>query len=136
MGESPHQQTKPASHKPLPKAKLGPHQPASREHSEHLAGNRFNLAPLGKRKFHSQWTSAKAGHKERPTVMLFPFRNTGLPAQDVSNPKSREEHGMDTPSSVGTEPVCIGKSKTPSQTLGKRALEETPPDSPAAQQKG
>ncbi|XP_028643145.1 TERF1-interacting nuclear factor 2 isoform X2 [Grammomys surdaster] len=135
MEESPHQQTKPALHNPLPKAKLGPHQPASREHPQHLAGNHFNLAPLGKRKFHSQWTSAKAGHKERPTVMLFPFRNTGLPAQDVSNPKSREEHGMDTAGSVGTEPVCIGKSKTPSQTLGKRALEEMPPDSPAAEQK-
>lgn len=125
--DSPPQQTKPAFHSPLPKAKLGSHQPASREHQEHLAGDRFNLAPLGKRKCRSQWTSAKACHKERPTVMLFPFRNTGLPSQDIPNPKSREEHG--------TEPVCIEKSKTPSQTLGKRALEETSPDSPAAEPK-
>lgn len=124
---SPPQQTKPASHSPLPKAKLGPLQPASQEHPEHLAGNRFNLAPLGKRKCPSQWTSAKACHKERPTVMLFPFRNTGLPSQDIPNPKSKEEHEP--------EPVYTEKSKTPSQTLGKRALEETPPDSPATKQK-
>ncbi|XP_021038331.1 TERF1-interacting nuclear factor 2 isoform X3 [Mus caroli] len=134
MEESPHQQTRPAFHSPLPKAKLGPHQPASLEHPEHLAGNRFNLAPLGKRKFRSHWTSAKACHKERPTVMLLPFRNMGLPAQDVSNPKSGEEHGVGSAASVGTEPVCTEKSKTPSRTLGKRALEETPPDSPAAEQ--
>ncbi|XP_076787094.1 TERF1-interacting nuclear factor 2 isoform X9 [Arvicanthis niloticus] len=133
--ESPDQQTKPALHNPLPKAKLGPHQPASREHLEHLAGNRFNLAPLGKRKLHSQWTSAKAGRKDRPTVMLFPFSSTGLPAHHGSNPKRREEHGMVTAGAVGTEPICIEKSKTPSQTLGERALEETPPDSPAAEQK-
>lgn len=124
---SPPQQTKPTSHSPLPKAKLGPLQPASQEHPEHLAGNRFNLAPLGKRKCPSQWTSAKACHKERPTVMLFPFRNTGLPSQDIPNPKSKEEHEP--------EPVYTEKSKTPSQTLGKRALEETPPDSPATKQK-
>lgn len=121
------QQTKPASHSPLPKAKLGSLQPASQEHPEHLAGNRFNLAPLGKRKCPSQWTSAKACHKERPTVMLFPFRNTGLPSQDIPNPKSKGEHGP--------ELVCTEKSKTPSQTLGKRVLEETPPDSPATKQK-
>lgn len=135
MEESLHKQTKPAPHSPLPQAKLGPQQPASRKHPEHLAGNRFNLAPLGKRKFRSQWTSAKACHKERPTVLLFPFRNMGLPAQDVSDPKSRKEHGMDTAGSMGTEPACIEKAKTPSQTLGKGALEETPPDSAAAEPK-
>ncbi|GAB1298910.1 TERF1-interacting nuclear factor 2 [Apodemus speciosus] len=135
MEESLHQQTNGALHNPLPKARRGPHQPASREHPEHLAGSRFNLAPLGKRKYRSQWTSAKACQKERPTVKLFPFRNMGSLAQDVANPKSREEHGMDTAGSVGAEPVCIGKSKSPSPTLGKRALEETPPDSPAAEQK-
>nr|AAF23504.1 TERF1-interacting nuclear protein 2 [Mus musculus] len=132
MEESPHQQTRPAFHSPLPKAKLGPHQPASLEHPEHLAGHRFNLAPLGKRKSRSHWTSAKACHKERPTVMLLPFRNMGLPAQDLSNPKSREEPGAASAASVGTEPVCTEEAKTPSRPLGKRALEETPPDSPAA----
>ncbi|XP_021058632.1 TERF1-interacting nuclear factor 2 isoform X2 [Mus pahari] len=134
MEESPHQQTKPALHSPLPKAKPGPHQPASREHPEHLAGNRFNLAPLGKRKFRSHWTSSKACHKERPTVMLLPFRNMGLPAQDISNPKSLEEHGVGSAASVGKEPVCTGKPKIPSRSLGKRALEETPPDLPATEQ--
>ncbi|NP_001391533.1 TERF1-interacting nuclear factor 2 isoform 7 [Mus musculus] len=134
MEESPHQQTRPAFHSPLPKAKLGPHQPASLEHPEHLAGHRFNLAPLGKRKSRSHWTSAKACHKERPTVMLLPFRNMGLPAQDLSNPKSREEPGAASAASVGTEPVCTEEAKTPSRPLGKRALEETPPDSPAAEQ--
>ncbi|XP_052047370.1 TERF1-interacting nuclear factor 2 isoform X2 [Apodemus sylvaticus] len=135
MEESLHQQANGALHNPLPKVRCGPHQPASREHPEHLAGSCFNLAPLGKRKLRSQWTSAKACPKERPTVMLFPFRNMGLPAQDAANPKSGEQHGMDTAGPVGPEPVCTGKSKTPSQTVGKRALEETPPDSPAAEQK-
>ncbi|XP_055472288.1 TERF1-interacting nuclear factor 2 isoform X2 [Psammomys obesus] len=134
MEQSLPQQTKPLP-SPPPKAKLDFHRAASQEHPEHLPGYRFNLAPLGKRKFRSQWTSAKGSQKERPTVMLFPFRNMGLPAQDIANPKSREEHGMDKASSAGTEAVCTGKSKSPSQTLGKRALEDSPPDSPAAEQK-
>uniref|UniRef100_A0A8C2MF71 Terf1 (TRF1)-interacting nuclear factor 2 n=1 Tax=Cricetulus griseus TaxID=10029 RepID=A0A8C2MF71_CRIGR len=123
----PHRQMKPALHSPLLNAKLDLHRPASREHPEHVAGNCFNLAPLGQRKSRSQWTSAKRCHKERPTVMLFPFRNMDLPAQNKSNPKHREEHGLDTA-------VSTGKSKTPSQTLGKRTL-EGPPDSDAAEQK-
>lgn len=134
MEESLRQQTNGALYNPLPKARCGPRQPASREHPEHLAGSHFNLAPLGKRKYRSQWTSAKACRKERPTVKLFPFRNMGSSAQDVADPESREQHGMDTADPVGTEPACIGKSTSPSQTLGKRALEETPPDSPAAEQ--
>ncbi|XP_051051614.1 TERF1-interacting nuclear factor 2 isoform X2 [Phodopus roborovskii] len=133
--QSPRQQTKRALHSPLLKAKLGLHGPVSQEHPEHLAGNRFNLAPLGQRKSRSQWTSSKGCHKERPTVMLFPFRNMNLPAQDLSNPKSREEHGLDTAGSMGTQTVSRGKSKTPPQTLGKRAPEEDPPDSDAAEQK-
>ncbi|XP_041489849.1 TERF1-interacting nuclear factor 2 isoform X1 [Microtus oregoni] len=132
--QSPHQQAEPALHSPLPKAKPGLHQPASREHPEHLAGSRFNLAPLGKRKLRSQWTSAKGCHKERPTVMLFPFRNMDLTAQNTSNWKSREEHGVDTVGSVGTKTVSTGKSKTASQTTGKRAPEESLPDIPAADQ--
>ncbi|XP_050999090.1 TERF1-interacting nuclear factor 2 isoform X3 [Acomys russatus] len=135
MEQSAHQQTRPAPCRPLPKAKLDFHQAASREHLEQLAGNRFNLAPLGKRKFQSRWTSAKGCRKERPTVLLFPFRNMGLPAQDVANPKSRKEYGLDTAGSVGAEAVCIGKAKSPAQSLGKRAFEETPPDSAAAEQK-
>ncbi|KAL1781064.1 TERF1-interacting nuclear factor 2 isoform X1 [Sigmodon hispidus] len=132
IGRSPHQQTKPALPSPLPKANLGLHRKASQEHPEHLAGSCFNLAPLGQRKFRSQWTSAKGCSKERPTVKLFPFRNVDFPTQDISNPKSREKH---TAGSVGTEPVSTGKSKTPSRTLGKRAVEESPPDAPAAGQK-
>ncbi|XP_005085666.2 TERF1-interacting nuclear factor 2 isoform X1 [Mesocricetus auratus] len=133
--QSPHGQTKPALHSPLLKAKLGLHPPASREHSEHVAGSHFNLAPLGQRKSRSQWTSAKGCHKERPTVMLFPFRNMDLPAPSISTPKSRGEHGLDTAGSVGTKTVSTGQSKTPSLTLGKRTPEEGPPDSDAAEQK-
>lgn len=135
MEQRPHQQTKPALHSPPPQAKLRLHQPASREHPEHLAGSRFNLAPLGQRKFRSQWTSAKGSHKERPTVMLLPFRSMDLPAQDRANPKSREEHGVDTAGSVGTKTVSGGKSKPASQGLGKRVPEESPPASPDAQPK-
>lgn len=64
--------------------------------------------------------------------MLLPFRNMGLPAQDLPNPKSREEPGAASAASVGT--VCTEEAKAPSRPLGKRALEETPPDSPAAEQ--
>ncbi|XP_036054343.1 TERF1-interacting nuclear factor 2 isoform X2 [Onychomys torridus] len=135
MEQSPQQQTESALHSPLPKAKLGLHQSASREHPEHLAGSHFNLAPLGQRKFRSQWTSAKGCHKERPTVMLLPFRNMDLAAQDRANPKSREEHAVDTAGSVGTKSVASGKSKPASQGLGKRVPEESPPDSPAAEPK-
>ncbi|XP_038165583.1 TERF1-interacting nuclear factor 2 isoform X1 [Arvicola amphibius] len=132
--QSSRQQAKPALHSPLPEAKPGLHQPTSREHPEHLAGSRFNLAPLGKRKFRSQWTSAKGCHKERPTVMLFPFRNMDLTAPNTSNWKNREERGVDTAGSVGTKTVSTGKSKTASQTMGKRAPKESLPDIPAAEE--
>ncbi|CAO2590973.1 TERF1-interacting nuclear factor 2 [Lemmus lemmus] len=132
--QSPLQQAKPVLHRRLSEGKPGLRQPASREHPQHLAGSHFNLAPLGKRKFRSQWTSAKGCHKERPTVMLFPFRNVDLTAQSTSNHKSREEHGVDTAGPVGTKTVSTGKSKTAPQTMGKRAPEESPPDIPAAEQ--
>lgn len=66
--------------------------------------------------------------------MLFPFRNMDLTTQNTSNWKSREEHGVDTAGSVGTKTVSTGKSKTASQTTGKRAPEESLPDIPAAEQ--
>lgn len=66
--------------------------------------------------------------------MLFPFRNVDLTAQNTSHRKSRGEHGVDTAGSVGTKPVATGKSKTASQTTGKRAPEESLPDIPAAEQ--
>lgn len=66
--------------------------------------------------------------------MLFPFTNMGLTAQNTSNRRSMEEHGVNTAGSVGTKTVSTGKSKTASQTMGKRAPEESLPDIPAAEQ--
>ncbi|XP_042542330.1 TERF1-interacting nuclear factor 2 isoform X3 [Dipodomys spectabilis] len=123
---------------PLPKAKPSPQGPASRKHPELLSGHHFNLAPLGQRRTHSQWTSAKGGHKERPTVMLFPFRNLSSSTQVTSKSESREEQGIhtgNTADSGGTRAASTGKSKNPSQSLGGKALEENSSDLSAAEQK-
>ncbi|XP_012880829.1 PREDICTED: TERF1-interacting nuclear factor 2 isoform X2 [Dipodomys ordii] len=123
---------------PLPKARPSPRGPASRKHPELLSGHHFNLAPLGQRRTHSQWTSAKGGHKERPTVMLFPFRNLSSSTQVTSKSESREEQGIhtgNTADSGGTRAASTGKSKNPSQSLGGKALEENSSDLSAAEQK-
>ncbi|KAM5235495.1 TERF1-interacting nuclear factor 2 [Ctenodactylus gundi] len=104
-------------HGPLLKAKPGPQGLPSSKHSKLLAGHHFNLAPLGRRKPQSRWTSAKEGHKERPTVMLFPFRNLGSPIQAISKPGSRGGYRT----GVGTKAACTGTSQSPS-------LKEKPPD--------
>ncbi|XP_020018509.1 TERF1-interacting nuclear factor 2 isoform X1 [Castor canadensis] len=122
-------------HSPLRKAKPGPQGPASRKHPEPLAGHHFNLAPLGRRRIQSQWTSTKGGHKERPTVMLFPFRNLASPTQVISKSESREEHWIHSAGAGGTRAASSGKSKSPSQILGGRALEENPVDLSSSEQK-
>ncbi|XP_076983233.1 TERF1-interacting nuclear factor 2 isoform X2 [Tamandua tetradactyla] len=125
----------------LPKAKPDPYfpqQPASRKLPEPLAGHHFNLAPLGQRRTQSQWMSTRGGHKERPTVMLFPFRNLGSPAQVTSNPEIRGKHRThpaDSTSAVDTRTAYTGKPKSPSQTLGGKALKENPVDLSASEQK-
>ncbi|XP_025247055.1 TERF1-interacting nuclear factor 2 isoform X2 [Theropithecus gelada] len=138
MEQNPQQQRL-ALHNPLPKAKPGPclpQGPSSRTHPEPLAGRHFNLAPLGRRRVQSQWASTRGGHKERPTVMLFPFRNLGSPTQVISKPESKEEHAIYTADlAVGTRAASTGKSKSPCQTLGGRALKENPVDLPATEQK-
>ncbi|XP_077796915.1 TERF1-interacting nuclear factor 2 isoform X2 [Macaca mulatta] len=139
MEQNPPQQQRLALHNPLPKAKPGPCLPqgsSSRTHPEPLAGRHFNLAPLGRRRVQSQWASTRGGHKERPTVMLFPFRNLGSPTQVISKPESKEEHAIYTADlAVGTRAASTGKSKSPCQTLGGRALKENPVDLPATEQK-
>lgn len=123
-------QPRPASHTPLPKAKPGPPSPptpASRQHPEPLTGCHFNLAPLGRRRIQSRWTSTRGGHKERPTVMLFPFRNLGPATQVISKPGLREGGGGHTEEpagAAGSSTASNAKCKSPSHTLGKRALVE------------
>ncbi|XP_011826378.1 PREDICTED: TERF1-interacting nuclear factor 2 isoform X2 [Mandrillus leucophaeus] len=138
MEQNPQQQRL-TLHNPLPKAKPGPclpQGPSSRTHPEPLTGRHFNLAPLGRRRVQSQWASTRGGHKERPTVMLFPFRNLGSPTQVISKPESKEEHAIYTADlAVGTRAASTGKSKSPCQTLGGRALKENPVDLPATEQK-
>ncbi|XP_032036022.1 TERF1-interacting nuclear factor 2 isoform X2 [Hylobates moloch] len=139
MEQNPPQQQRLALHNPLPKAKPGtrlPQGPSSRTHPAPLAGRHFNLAPLGRRRVQSQWASTRGGHKERPTVMLFPFRNLGSPTQVISKPESKEEHAIYTADlAMSTRAASTGKSKSPCQTLGGRALKENPVDLPATEQK-
>ncbi|XP_063092929.1 TERF1-interacting nuclear factor 2 isoform X12 [Cavia porcellus] len=129
VGQNPPTQSRPALHSPLPKAKLSPGGPASKKHRESFAGHHFNLAPLGRRRCQSRWTSARGSYKERPTVMLLPFRNLDPPSQVIAQPEGREEHGMHTADTagVGTKAAITSKSKSPSQILGGKALKENPP---------
>ncbi|XP_036740359.2 TERF1-interacting nuclear factor 2 isoform X1 [Manis pentadactyla] len=131
------QQPSLALNDPLPRARPGHylHQgPASRKHPEPVAGHYFNLAPLGRRRIRSHWATTRGGHKERPTVMLFPFRNLGSQMQVISKPENREEHTADPAGAMGTREAYTGKSKSPSQTLGGRALKENPVDLSASEQ--
>lgn len=69
--------------------------------------------------------------------MLFPFRSLGSPSQIVSEPESREEHEThmaDPAGAVGTRAASTAKPKSPSQSLGGRALKETPVDLFASEQ--
>uniref|UniRef100_A0A667IYZ3 TERF1 interacting nuclear factor 2 n=1 Tax=Lynx canadensis TaxID=61383 RepID=A0A667IYZ3_LYNCA len=134
MEQSPPQQPKLVLHDPSPKARPSSYLSrglAPRKNPEPLAGHHFNLAPLGRRRIQSRWASTKGDHKERPTVMLFPFRNLGSPSQIISEPESREEretHTADLAGAAGMRAASTGKSKSPSQTLGGRALKENPVD--------
>lgn len=133
----PREQThqKPAIHSPLLKARPGLYGPASRKHSEPLAGQHFNLAPLGRRRIQSRWPSAKEGHKERPMVMLFPFRNWSSSTEVMPTPESREEHRIHTAGSVVTNAASTGKCESPCPVLRKRVLERSSADLPASEQK-
>ncbi|XP_010994085.1 TERF1-interacting nuclear factor 2 isoform X1 [Camelus dromedarius] len=139
--QSPPQQQRPACQDHLPKARPSlhlPQGPASRKQPETVTGHQFNLAPLGRRRVQSRWASTSRGRKERPTVMLFPFRNLGSPAQVLSKPENREEHGTHTAhpaGAVGTRAASAAKSKSPSKTLGGRELKENPVDLSASEQK-
>ncbi|KAF5925760.1 hypothetical protein HPG69_002210 [Diceros bicornis minor] len=141
MEQSPPQQPRLALHDALPEARPGPYLPqgpASRKHPEPLAGHHFNLAPLGRRRIQSQWASTRGGHKERPTVMLFPFRNLGSPTQVISKPEDQKKYGThmaDPAGAVGTRAASTGKPKSASQTLGGRALKENSVDLSASEQK-
>ncbi|KAM6181309.1 TERF1-interacting nuclear factor 2-like isoform 2-T2 [Erethizon dorsatum] len=136
VGQNPPRQSKPALHSPLPKATPSPGGPASRKHPESFAGHHFNLAPLGRRRIQSQWTSARGGYKDRPTVMLLPFRNLDPPSQVTVQPESGEERGIHTADTagVGTRAAFTGKSKSPPQILGEKALKEKPPALSASEQ--
>ncbi|XP_006883248.1 PREDICTED: TERF1-interacting nuclear factor 2 [Elephantulus edwardii] len=135
------QQPRPALCSPLSKAKGSyiSQKAASRKDSESLAGHHFNLAPIGQRRIPSRWSSIRGSQKERPTVMLFPFRNLGSSTQVISKSENRRQHGAhkkDLAGAVSTEADSAGKPKSPSQTLAEKVLKENAEvDSPASEQK-
>ncbi|XP_013365856.1 PREDICTED: TERF1-interacting nuclear factor 2-like [Chinchilla lanigera] len=133
--QNPPRQSRPALHSPLPKAKASPGRPASGKRPESFAGHRFNLAPLGRRRIQSRWTSARDGYKERPTVMLLPFRNLDPPSQVIAQPE-RKESGIHTADAagVGARAAFTGKSKSPSQMEEEKAVKDTPPALSASEQ--
>ncbi|KAK1327906.1 hypothetical protein QTO34_012815 [Cnephaeus nilssonii] len=113
MEPSPPQQPRPARHQPAPKTSPAPplpQGPASRKHPEPLAAHHFNLAPLGQRRTQAPWASRR-NRKEQGTRIA-------VPAGDG-----------------GTEAASIGKSRSPSQTLGGRTVKENPGDVSASEQK-
>ncbi|XP_007947418.2 TERF1-interacting nuclear factor 2 [Orycteropus afer afer] len=141
MKPNPPQQPKLALCSSLPKAKRSPYlpqEPASKRHPEPLTGHHFNLAPIGRRRTQSRWPSTRGGRKERPTVMLFPFRNQGSSAQVTTKPENRRQHGThtaDPAGAVGTRTASSAKPKSPSQASGERALKDNAVDSTASEQK-
>ncbi|XP_045143844.1 TERF1-interacting nuclear factor 2 isoform X2 [Echinops telfairi] len=113
----------------LPKATPSPglpQKPASRKHPEPLTGQHFNLAPIGQRRVQSRWQSTRGAQKERPTVLLFPFRNLGLSAHEVSKPENRRAHATDPAGAVSSKAVAVGKPKSLFQGLGESAVVEKP----------
>lgn len=70
--------------------------------------------------------------------MLFPFRNLGSSTQAISKPENRKEQGthMAVPAGdASTRTASTGKSKSPSQTLGRRTVKENPIDLSVSEQK-
>lgn len=124
MEQSPPLQQRPALDMPSPHCPQGP---VSRKHAEPLAGHHFNLAPLGRRKTHSRWTPKKGSQKERPTVMLLPFRNLGT-SHVLSKPKNLQEEleqHREEPAGTGNKRTAsTGKSQSPSQTPAEKAPKE------------
>ncbi|KAM6202548.1 TERF1-interacting nuclear factor 2 [Rhynchocyon petersi] len=112
--------------------------PALRKDSEHLAGHHFNLAPLGRRRIQPRWASTR-GHKERPTVLLFPFRTLGSTTQVITKSENRKQHGThtkDLPYTAATKADPARKPRSPSQALeGKAQKENADVDSHSSEQK-
>ncbi|XP_074150444.1 TERF1-interacting nuclear factor 2 isoform X4 [Sminthopsis crassicaudata] len=98
-----------------------------RKPPEILTGRDFNLAPLGRRQIQANCASARGGHKDRPTVMLFPFRSMCLPVQDVikhGNSKERGQPVADPAGTMGTRSVPQGKHRNSARSLRGRIQEQ------------
>ncbi|XP_007479935.1 TERF1-interacting nuclear factor 2 isoform X3 [Monodelphis domestica] len=96
--------------------------------SETLTGRDFNLAPLGRRQILANRASAvRGGRKDRPTVMLFPFRSMCLPVQDIimhGNNKGRGQPMADPAGTMGTKAIPQGKHRNSARSLRGRAQEQ------------
>ncbi|XP_051836483.1 TERF1-interacting nuclear factor 2 isoform X1 [Antechinus flavipes] len=110
-----------------------------RKAPEILTGRDFNLAPLGRRQIQANYASARGGHKNRPTVMLFPFRSMCLPVQDVikhGNNKERGQPVTDPAGTMGTRSVHHGKHRNSARSLRGRVQEQNwTSDEPSSEQK-
>ncbi|XP_072479550.1 TERF1-interacting nuclear factor 2 isoform X9 [Notamacropus eugenii] len=107
---------------------------------EALTGRDFNLAPLGRRQIQGNCASARGGHKNRPTVMLFPFRSMCLPVQDVTEHGNSRDHGQpmgDPASTMATRSIPHGKYRNSARSLRGRAQEQENwnSDEPSSEQK-
>ncbi|XP_068954035.1 TERF1-interacting nuclear factor 2 isoform X5 [Petaurus breviceps papuanus] len=109
-----------------------PSTPFPQEHDlrkppEALTGRDFNLAPLGQRQIQANCASARGGHKNRPTVMLFPFRSMCLPVQDVNIHGNNKECGQSMANPAGTmatKSIPRGKHRNSARSLRERAQEQ------------
>ncbi|XP_036590118.1 TERF1-interacting nuclear factor 2 isoform X2 [Trichosurus vulpecula] len=111
-----------------------------RKPPEALTGRDFNLAPLGRRQIQANCASARGGHKNRPTVMLFPFRSMCLPVKDVIMHGNNKEHGQpmaDPAGTMATRSVLHGKHRNSARSLRGRAQEQGnwKSDEPSSDQK-
>ncbi|XP_074090895.1 TERF1-interacting nuclear factor 2 isoform X2 [Macrotis lagotis] len=149
-GAEPHEQSPPSSPQleqvfqdPIPTTKPSTPFPQGqdlRRSPEALTGRDFNLAPLGHRQIQTNYTSSRGGHKDRPTVMLFPFRSMCLPAQDEIMHGNNEERGksMAEPAdNLSTRSIPHGKHRNSAHSLQRRAQEQGnwTYDEPSSEQK-
>ncbi|XP_027698882.1 TERF1-interacting nuclear factor 2 isoform X3 [Vombatus ursinus] len=111
-----------------------------RKPPEALTGRDFNLAPLGRRQIQANCASARGGHKNRPTVMLFPFRSMCLPVQDVITHENSKERGQpvaDPAGTMATRSIPHGKHRNSARSLRGKAQEQGNwnSDEPSSEQK-